>query len=416
MKSPDPNQAWRIELQCPQCGALVDLEETDRILQCVYCRTRLYLAPKGHGVYYLQPDASTKDFLFIPYWRFKGMVFSCEEREIAQRVEDSTLLAMKVRELPPSLGVRPQVLKLRFVTPEIEGAFFKPHFPLKIGEKGSQGDGDCSGTGRSEPFELFIGETVSLIYAPLYMREGILYDAILKRPLARTRCDLAEKLPLDHHHSLSVQFIPTLCPHCGWDLLGEKDTLILLCKNCNTAWKASGDGLARLEFGVMDCGVEEPTLCLPFWRLGTRVKGLQLESYADLIRLANLPKAIKEEWFERRVHFWTPAFKVQPHLFMRLSKFLTIAQPHGELEAAFPKVPTHPVTLPLKEAVESVKLTIASLGVPKSHIIPMLSDIEIKLEACHLVYLPFTSVGSELIQPTIQMGINKNSLKMGRLL
>jgi NADH pyrophosphatase NudC (nudix superfamily) len=26
------------------------------------------------------------------------------------------------------------------------------------------------------------------------------------------------------------------CPHCGWDMEGGKDSLVLICRNCNIAW------------------------------------------------------------------------------------------------------------------------------------------------------------------------------------
>ena len=44
---------WQIEHNCPQCGAPVILDETDRLLTCPYCRTRLYLATTGYFQYHL---------------------------------------------------------------------------------------------------------------------------------------------------------------------------------------------------------------------------------------------------------------------------------------------------------------------------------------------------------------------------
>ncbi|MGV8073591.1 MAG: hypothetical protein AB2L11_03375 [Syntrophobacteraceae bacterium] len=420
MQNSSPDQTWRIEHQCPQCGASVDLEETDRILSCSYCRTRLYISLKGHGAYYLAPpNASEYDLLFIPYWRFRGMVFSCEEQDIGHRIADSSLLALKLAGLPPSLGMRPQALKLKFATPETVGTFLKPQFTLKIATPPNEEDPVdlVVDSGRTLPglFEAFIGETVSLIYSPVFMQDGVLYDAILKRPLARSPEKLTDKLPADPHGVSSLLFIPTLCPRCGWDLEGEKDTLILLCRNCDSAWKASGDCLEPVDFGVLPCGVENPALCLPFWRMEVQIKGIKLQSYADLIKLANIPKAIREEWAERSLHFWVPAFKVHPLLFLRLGKLLMLSQLQGEIEESLPKSHIYPVTLSLREAAESLKVGIASLAVPKSYIIPKLSKMEIKLDAHRLIYLPFTSRGSEFIQPTLQMSINKNSLKLGRL-
>ncbi len=47
--------SWAIELQCPQCGAPVTMEEADRILACAFCRVRLIMIHPGYPQYYLDP-------------------------------------------------------------------------------------------------------------------------------------------------------------------------------------------------------------------------------------------------------------------------------------------------------------------------------------------------------------------------
>ena len=107
------------------------------------------------------------------------------------------------------------------------------------------------------------------------------------------------------------QFMPTLCPDCGWDLFAERDSCILLCTGCNTAWQASGDGLQPTPYGAAPADHSgKKTLHLPFWRIKVSFEGLQLESYGDLVRLANLPKAPRTEWEKPGLSFWVPAFKV----------------------------------------------------------------------------------------------------------
>ena len=54
VKNLTPNP-WAVELQCPQCGAPVTLEEADRILACAFCRVRLLLIHPGYPQYYLDP-------------------------------------------------------------------------------------------------------------------------------------------------------------------------------------------------------------------------------------------------------------------------------------------------------------------------------------------------------------------------
>ena len=51
---------WQIEQGCPQCGAPVTLDETDRLLACPFCRTRLYLVPEGHFRYHIPPAAGNR--------------------------------------------------------------------------------------------------------------------------------------------------------------------------------------------------------------------------------------------------------------------------------------------------------------------------------------------------------------------
>ncbi len=67
----------------------------------------------------------------MPYWRFKGMSFSCRGTEVQTKIVDMSRLAVPVIGMPYSLGVRPQALKLKFVAPEISGTFFKPCLTLQ---------------------------------------------------------------------------------------------------------------------------------------------------------------------------------------------------------------------------------------------------------------------------------------------
>jgi len=414
------NQTWQIEFQCPQCGAPVTLEETDRLFGCSYCRVRLYISSREYFRYYLAPPgASLKDILFIPYWRFRGMVFSCKDNDIQQRIADTSLLAMNLgSSVPPTLGIRPQVLKLSFVTPEAGGVFPNPLCRFKgLAAGASNSPGFAGECGRKLPgyYEAFIGETLSLIYSPIRIQGGMIHDAILKRPLAALPQDLTGALTSNPYEEHSMEFLPTICPHCGWDLQGEKDTLVLHCKNCDSLWEAEEGALRKVDFEVV-ASSEESAVHLPFWRIRARVTGLELDSYADLVEVANLPKAVRSEWNRLPMFFWIPAFKVHPQLFLRLIKVLTIFQPQDETQRQLPGSPLYPVTLPLGEAVESINVAIANMAVPRRLIFPRLSEIQVSLEAHLLHYLPFIPRGGELIHPSMQVSIDKNALKMGRLI
>ena len=171
---------WSVEYSCPQCGAPLQLEETDRLVACPYCRTRVYLVAEN-AFRYILPAAEglTDELYFIPYWRLKGLTFLFQASGVTHRFIDTNLLSLRKKGLPLSLGLRPQALKLRFVTPRISGRFLKSDRTAQdlLRMPAVQG--------KEEPApQAFIGETISLIYAPVYLRQGLLYDAASETPSA----------------------------------------------------------------------------------------------------------------------------------------------------------------------------------------------------------------------------------------
>lgn len=417
------SQSWQIEHQCPQCGAPVILEETDRILLCGYCRVRLYLACAGPFRYLIPPSAtcgvSPEEVLFIPYWRYKGAVHSFHARGMEQRVVDSTLLAVKFRWFPPSLGMRPQTLKLRFAASHLTGTFLAPQFRFKMPAQKAAAVFDFPAaieTNASALFECFLGETLSIIYSPVAIRGGAFYDAVLNRSLASIPADGSSCFPRSGVGEAAARFFSTLCPACGWDLDGDKETLVLLCRNCSSAWEPSAGGLKRIDFATAGDG-EASSHYLPFWKLRASTAGpVTLQSYADMVRSANLPKAVKSEWADREMSFWIPAFKVHPQLFLRLARSLTLLQPAGELTDDLPGKQVYPVTFPPSEAVESIPATVASFAVPRHLILPRIPELQVSFGSSLLVYLPFALEGEEFIHRGMQLSINRNAMKYGRLL
>ena len=59
------------------------------------------------------------------------MVFSFDALNIESKIIDTNILALKPGSAPISLGMRPQVLKLRYVAPGITGNFLEPQFPFR---------------------------------------------------------------------------------------------------------------------------------------------------------------------------------------------------------------------------------------------------------------------------------------------
>jgi len=221
----------------------------------------------------------------------------------------------------------------------------------------------------------FIGETLSLIYAPFYMADSSpiltdiqpsgskqLFDAVLNEPISSSSTDhfdisLFRVRPPDWR----IRLVPTLCPNCGWDMDGERNAVALICKNCDSVWESSGDSFRKVAFAHIP-KTGDDIVCLPFWKIRADVSEIKLDSYTDMVRVANLPKVVKED---AKFHFWTPAFKVRPRIFLNLSRNITLFQPRQELAEGLPNVRLWPVTLPVSEAFESLKITLAGFLKPR---------------------------------------------------
>ena len=96
-----------IDYQCPQCGAPAVLDETDRLFFCEYCRVKSYLITKDYFRYTLPSKApENKKLLYFPYWRFKGMLFSCVSNGVRQKFIDVSHQAVNPnRKVKVRLGI-----------------------------------------------------------------------------------------------------------------------------------------------------------------------------------------------------------------------------------------------------------------------------------------------------------------------
>lgn len=351
-----------------------------------------------------------KELVYLPYWRFKGMLFACNPQGVNHKFIDVSHQAVKSDYIPHSVGLRSQALKLKFVTPETEGRFLKATQSL-----------DCVIQSFEHRFnktlakpvlhQAHIGETVSLLYSPVYLENKII-DAVLNKPVSGQLPDDfdMEQFPGESAES-TIKFISSLCPNCGWDLEGERDTLVLLCKNCTTAWYAAGRSLKQLKFGLHPVE-EEEFLYLPFWRIKADISGVQLASYADLIKVANLPKMVPDWAQDAGFRFWVPAFKVRPRVFLRLSTNMTLSQPQKRLVPELPNTRHQPVTMSVTEAVESLTINLSSFAKPRTKLSKIIPEIKIDAKSFVLVYVPFKESHHEFIQPDLQFAINKNVLTL----
>ena len=356
------------------------------------------------------PPEVNKDIVYFPYWRFKGMLFFCGPSGIQNRFVDVSHQAIDSPIFPISVGVRSQAMKLRFATADMEGKFLNPQqsfdkFLSTFQER----------FGKSLPKPILhqsnIGETLSLIYSPFYLTDR-LHDAILDRPVSSR---LPDDFNIDNFGGdgpqWHIHFISTLCPNCGWDLAGERDALVLGCKNCNSAWYPVGKKLKQLKFAQFPAKGER-TIFLPFWRIRADITGINLDSYADMITVANLPRVAQSAWNDIPFRFWIPAFKVRPKVFLQLATHTTLAQPREKLIPELPDARIYPTTLPIEEAVESLKITLADFIKPGKTLMERFDNIQIDAKGFSLVFLPFDEGHHEFIQPDFKLTINKNILAL----
>ncbi|MBE0555888.1 MAG: hypothetical protein IH628_01540, partial [Proteobacteria bacterium] len=212
-----------------------------------------------------------------------------------------------------------------------------------------------------------------------------------------------------------VRFVPTLCPRCGWDMEGERDSLVLICRNCDTAWACPTDAFGPVEFAVMAAppGTKAIAAYLPFWRMKPRIEGMAAATYADLIRIANLPKAITPAFTAAPLRFWSPAFKVNPSLYSRWARQMTVLQPVGDGSDRLPGAPLYPATLPLREAAEGIAITLARMITDRRRLYPRLPGLRITLEESRIEYHPFILNGNELIHASLGLALDRTALAYG---
>lgn len=403
-----------IEHQCPQCGAPAVLEETDRLFACEFCRVKSYLLEKGFFQYILPSEApANKDIVWIPYWRFRGMIFSCLEDEIHHRFVDVSQQAVGGGGIPFTLGLRSQALKLKFVTPETAGVFLKPDIPYKSAIKIFE-DGFNASVPKPLYYQEFIGEAHSLLYAPYYA-DGRVMDAILKKPVqtSMTVDELSTLAAAGGGPDQNIKFVPSLCPKCGWDMQGSRDSLVLTCKNCDTAWRPRAGKLVNVTFSQIPEDGDD-IYYLPFWRIRAEVSGMTLNTRADLIKIGNLPRATQPEHHDIPFYFWCPAFKAAPKAFIRFGTNMTLAQPDDEMIQKIPKHEMHPVTLPITEAAESLILFLSGFMKPRNKFLPVLEETTVTPKKFMLVFVPFNAKHHDLVHPKYQVAVNKNMLKLAK--
>lgn len=406
---------FQIEFNCPQCGAPACLEETDRLFLCGHCRVKSCLVAEDHFRYLIpcDPPANQK-LVYFPYWHFKGMFFTCMKNHVESQYIDVSFQGIFSNSFPISLGLRSLTQKLKFVTAKANGRFLEPKMELSEILSNIRRRFLLEKTEPSFHTE-FIGETISLVYSPFYLGEYV-YDALLKTPAGELPPDNPGLENLQDAKEWNVGFLPALCPHCGWNLEGERESIVLHCGNCGNLWQTGGGKLTKMPFRNVTCDFQA-SAWLPFWRIKAETAGISLDTHQDVLDLARVPRIGNEKKSNRPFHFWIPAFKMWPEKFLPLAVKTTTVQPElasvrdesfsGELL---------PVNLPIGEAVQALASTLVSISKPIKYLTDRIDDIQIRPRKYLLMYVPFQTTHHEFFQPELKMSVHKNVFKLSERL
>jgi hypothetical protein len=266
---------------------------------------------------------------------------------------------------------------------------------------------------------LFIGETVSRIFAPIYVREGTIFDGLEEKPIGRGEGEALQtmlRLGEQGRDVRSIRFLPMPCPYCGADLHGEKDTWVLVCRNCDRVYEQEGEGLTSIEFGVWPTDGEDPYYFLPFWRIPVppEVPLFRARPHPSPVRPG--PNSIPAPKGDPERHLWLPAFKLSPSLFLNVSRAVTTRRPTGyRLEKTLPKGRYYPVNLPRQEAAQSALVLLAELQKGE---IPSWEEVypQRRRPLALLVFIPFRLQRTELVQEMLSLDVSRFALHFGRFI
>ena len=351
--------------------------------------------------------------MYLPYWRYKGVVFARTPSGVRSRVLDNTFLAADETLLPLSMGIRPQVCRLHFLATGSRGHFLKPRIDLGQALAAMEGQwktlGDSTSAGESSRRD-YIGETASLLFYPLSIRQGFAVDGLSREPIRRLADGEAEALLSDRSEPPgSMKFLPAICPECGWDFLGEGESMVLFCRNCQGGWQPSLEGFRRIPL-VCASGEGEKVHYLPFWMIRARMTGTAPSPSRGPGATVN-GGDVRDG--AREFVFWLPAFKVHPDLFLRLARKMTLEPFDGGLSAPFPAQPVAAATLPAEEAREAIPAAAAHMASERRSSQGVLPAASWESTGTQLALLPFRALGSEFIQTRMNLGIPQNAVRYG---
>ena len=89
--------SFRVQHQCPQCGAAIEFAETDHLLICPFCDVRNFMWTPHYLRFVFHPqvtDGPADRVVYAPYLHFKGNVFFTRGPKLERKVLEFTSLGL----------------------------------------------------------------------------------------------------------------------------------------------------------------------------------------------------------------------------------------------------------------------------------------------------------------------------------
>ena len=415
---------FAISGHCPGCGAGIEIGGSQRLIACPYCRGRNYLFFQGVPRLVILPKNETArsaaETLFIPYWRFTGAFFHWPESVLLHNLLDTSRLAVVLPGLPESLGLRAQVLPARFASDIMDGAYchrdralcdligessslsglvMEMNLPGKLGEDAVSGPRKNEDNARQKPtaasHSAWIGETASVVYAPIFRNLGHWFDGVSGQALSVDDNEISNLPASKGQSGWQPHFLSAFCPNCGGELQGGGNSLVLHCPACERLWQQEAGVWRELPWDILGENPREGHIHLPFWRLECADKNGEIAGFADFLTLVlgynRFGPQPDTGFADMPLSFLIPAWKIAPPIFLRAARLLTINQTRLPPTGTGEMMTFSPVTLPPEEAWQAVTPFLVSLNRKK------LMEMRLVHQAGQLVFVPFEKTATEFI-------------------
>ena len=325
--------------------------------------------------------------------------------ELTARHIDRTLLAISAPELDsPSLGLRPEVLKLKlFEREEVLGRGRLAPLGKNIEEFRGTGYAD-TGDGATAERGVF-GKAESIIYSPFWIievaegAEGALTvidgisGAVLnaKAPLSLLD-ELIDQAGKQEFETASLR--PLKCPDCDADLPVRPGDLVFFCPSCLKAWYISESNFTEVHYSAATPQLQavEKAGFLPFWLVKVKItgEGRELSNKFDLEAFS--PGTLIQPRAEDKsvpLRFFIPAFGIRNlKVLSRLASGFTRQQP--VFKETEPTTCMRGCVFSPEDSLLIAPLILFSLA-PKENrrLVKFVQTSKVETLACELVLIPF---------------------------